>query len=318
MFAGTAAVDSPCPRPGNGRLRHETITTDHSSRNGILLGPGDAASTLGSEDICCVIVDRPAAEMTTLTAAAAFFDLDKTIISRSSMLALTRPFYRCGMISRTAVIRGAFAQMIFMVAGADHDRMERIRSQVSELCRGWPAERVSEIVRKNLDELIVPHVYAEARALLSSHREAGQDVIIVSTSGHEVVDPIAALLGADSVIATRMEVADGCYTGGMAFYAYGEAKAARIRELAADRGYRLAECYAYTDSITDLPMLEAVGHPNAVNPDRALRRVAAGRGWPILSFGSPAPRDRAQAWPVRTPRSRAWPSRTRRPPVREI
>lgn len=252
------------------------------------------------------------------TPTAAFFDLDKTIISKSSMLALTRPFYRSGMISRTAVMRGAFAQLIFRVAGADHNRMERIRSQVSELCRGWPAERVREIVRKNLDERIVPHVYAEARALMSKHRDAGQDVIIVSTSGHEVVDPIAALLGADTVIATQMELADGCYTGGMAFYAYGEAKAARIRELAADRGYELAKCYAYSDSITDLPMLEAVGYPNAVNPDRALRRVAAERGWPILSFTSSAPRGRPQAGPGRNPRSRAWPGRNPQPPVEDM
>jgi HAD superfamily hydrolase (TIGR01490 family) len=272
----------------------------------------------GSKNRCCLIVDGPAGEMTTPTAA--FFDLDKTIISRSSTLAFTRPFYRYGLISRAAVIRGAFAQLIFRMAGADHDRMERIRSQVSDLCRGWPAERVREIVRKNLDELIVPHVYVEARALLSRHREAGQDVIIVSTSGHEVVDPIAALLGADSVIATQMEVADGCYTGDMAFYAYGEAKAARIRELAAERGYHLPECYAYSDSITDLPMLEAVGHPNAVNPDRALRRVAAERGWPILSFTSPALRGRLQARPDRSqdPQPRAWPGRNPQPPVQDM
>jgi HAD superfamily hydrolase (TIGR01490 family) len=231
--------------------------------------------------------------MTTTTAA--FFDLDKTLISRSSTLAFTRSFYRHGLISRSAVIRGAFAQAVFRRAGADHERMERIRSQVSQLCRGWQAERVREIVRKNLDEIIVPHLYAEAQALVSRHREAGQDVIIVSTSGHEVVDPIGALLGAHTVIATQMVVADGCYTGDMAFYAYGEAKATRIRELAAERGYRLAECYAYSDSITDLPMLEAVGHPSAVNPDRALRRVAAERGWPILSFATPSPRGRPQA-----------------------
>jgi HAD superfamily hydrolase (TIGR01490 family) len=122
---------------------------------------------------------------------------------------------------------------------------------------------------------------------VSGHHAAGRDVIVVSASGHEVVDPIAALIGADTVIATQMVVADGFYTGDMVFYAYGEAKATRMRELAAERGYRLADCYAYSDSITDLPMLEAVGHPTAVNPDRALRRVAAERGWPVLYFTAP-------------------------------
>jgi HAD superfamily hydrolase (TIGR01490 family) len=127
-------------------------------------------------------------------------------------------------------------------------------------------------------------VYAEARALLSEHRGAGQDVIIVSTSGQEVVAPIGALLGAEAVIATRMRIADGSYTGEMEFYAYGEAKAVQVRELAAERGYSLPHCYAYSDSVTDLPMLELVGHPRVVNPDRALRRIAAQRGWPVLSF----------------------------------
>ena len=223
---------------------------------------------------------------------AAFFDLDKTLISRSSTLAFSRPFYRHGLISRTAMIRGAFAQAVFRRAGADHERMERIRSQASQLCRGWQAERVREIVSRHLDDTIVPHLYAEARALVSGHLEAGRDVIVVSASGHEVVDPIAALLGADTVIATQMVIADGRYTGDVAFYAYGEAKAAKMRELAAQRGYRLADCYAYSDSITDLPMLEAVGHPTAVNPDRALRHVAAARNWPILSFAAPPRRRR--------------------------
>ncbi len=219
--------------------------------------------------------------------SAAFFDLDKTLISRSSTLAFSRPFYRDGLISRAALIRGTFAQAVFQRAGAGPGRMERIRVQAGQLCRGWQAERVREIVTENLDEIIVPHLYAEARAMVSGHREAGRDIIVVSASGHEVVDPIAALLGADTVIATQMVIMDGRYTGDFAFYAYGEAKAMRIRQLAGERGYDLANSYAYSDSITDLPMLEAVGHPAAVNPDRALRRAAAQRGWPVLSFASP-------------------------------
>jgi HAD superfamily hydrolase (TIGR01490 family) len=221
------------------------------------------------------------------TSAAAFFDLDKTVLSRSSTLAFARSFYRYGLISRTAAIRGAIAQAVFSRSGAGHQRMERIRGQVSQLCRGWPAESVREIVQRDLDTIIVPHLYAEARALVSRHRAAGREIVVVSASGHEVVDPIAAVLGADTVIATQMVIANGLYTGDVAFYAYGEGKASRMRELAAERGYRLADCYAYSDSITDLPMLEAVGYPTAVNPDRALRRVAAERAWPVLWFKPP-------------------------------
>ena len=217
-------------------------------------------------------------------AVAAFFDLDKTVISKSSTLAFGRPFYQHGLISRADALRSVACQLVYRVAGANHGQMERIRDWVSDLCRGWPVDKVTGIVSRYLDELILPYVYEEARALIAAHREAGQDVIIVSTSGHEVVDPIARMLGADSVIATRMQVADGCYTGVMEFYAYGEAKAARVRELAAERGYRLADCYAYSDSATDLPLLRTVGHPYAVNPDRTLRRVATECGWPVLEF----------------------------------
>jgi HAD superfamily hydrolase (TIGR01490 family) len=219
-------------------------------------------------------------------AIAAFFDLDKTIISRSSTLAFGPSFYRHGLITRGQAVRTAFGHLMFRLGGADHQRMERIRGQVGELCRGWPAARVSDIVARHLDEIILPHVYAEAHRLITRHRESGHDVIIVSTSGQEMVGPIGAWLGASETIATRMAVADGCYTGEMEFWAYGEAKARRVRELALLRGYRLPDCYAYSDSVTDLPLLEAVGHPHAVNPDRALRRIARQRCWPVLSFGT--------------------------------
>ena len=221
---------------------------------------------------------------------AAFFDLDKTLIARSSTLAFGRSFYRHGLLTRTNMMRSALAQLRYRLSGADHRQMEKLRAQACAACQGWPADRVTEIVSRYLKDLILPYVYAEGRALLSEHHSAGQDVIIVSTSGQEVVAPIGALLGAQSVIATRMRIANGHYTGEMECYAYGEEKAVQVRRLAAERGYSLPGCYAYSDSVTDLPLLEAVGNPRVVNPDRALRRIAAARGWPMLSFSTAARR----------------------------
>jgi len=182
------------------------------------------------------------------------------------------------------VLRGACAQLTFRLAGASHYRMDRVRDQLSQLCRGWDAAQIEQIVAENLDRVIGPHVYVEARELLDAHRREGHDVLIASTSGLEIVAPIAAMLGACGVVATRLEIAGGRYTGAVDCYAYGQAKADMVRELACERGYRLADCFAYTDSVTDLPLLELVGHPRVVNPDRVLRKVARARGWSALAF----------------------------------
>ncbi|GGW17798.1 morphological differentiation-associated protein [Streptomyces libani subsp. rufus] len=225
-----------------------------------------------------------------LPRAAAFFDLDKTVIAKSSTLTFSKSFYQGGLINRRAALRTAYAQFVFLVGGLDHDQMERMREYLSALCRGWNVQQVREIVAETLHDLIDPIIYDEAASLIEEHHAAGRDVVIVSTSGAEVVEPIGELLGADRVVATRMIVGeDGCFTGAVEYYAYGPTKAEAVRELAASEGYDLDRCYAYSDSATDLPMLGTVGHPHAVNPDRALRREALARGWPVLEFRRPVP-----------------------------
>jgi HAD superfamily hydrolase (TIGR01490 family) len=219
---------------------------------------------------------------------AAFFDLDKTIIAKSSTLAFSRPFYAGGLINRRAVLRSAYAQFVYLVGGADHDQMERMREYLSGLVTGWDVQAVKDIVAETLHTIVDPIVYDEAVTLIEEHHLAGRDVVVVSSSGAEVVEPIAEMLGADSTVATRMIVGpDGQYSGEIEYYAYGENKATAMREMAEARGYDLTRSYAYSDSSTDLPMLEAVGHPYGVNPDRALRKVAAERGWPVLMFSKP-------------------------------
>ena len=231
---------------------------------------------------------------------AAFFDLDKTIIAKSSTLAFSREFQAGGLISRGAVLRSAYAQFVYLVGGADHDQMEKMRLFMSALCSGWDVQTVREIVADTLHNIVDPLVYDEAVSLIEDHQLAGRDVIIVSTSGSEVVEPIGEMLGVDAVIATRMEVADGKYTGGISFYAYAENKASAIQELALEKGYDLERSWAYSDSVTDVAMLESVGHPYAVNPDKDLRRIARDRGWPILVFDKPvALRSRVRLPPAR-------------------
>jgi HAD superfamily hydrolase (TIGR01490 family) len=232
---------------------------------------------------------------------AAFFDLDKTIIARSSTLAFSKPFQAGGLISRRAVLRSAYAQFVYHVGGADHDQMEKMRQFLSALCAGWEVQTVRDIVAETLHHVVDPLVFDEAVSLIEEHHLAGRDVVIVSASGAEVVEPIGELLGADGVVATRMEIVDGRYTGTIDYYAYGENKAAALRELAESHGYDHERSYAYSDSITDLHMLEVVGHPYAVNPDRDLRREANARGWPVLVFERPVALRRRMRLPHGTP-----------------
>jgi HAD superfamily hydrolase (TIGR01490 family) len=220
--------------------------------------------------------------------AAAFFDLDKTIIARSSTLVMGRTFYRDGLLSPSVVLKGLYAQVVYQLVGADHARMEQMRAAALDLTKGWDAERVRTLVRETIEEVIAPLVYQEALDLIALHRRGGRDVWIVSSSGEEIVAPFAGFLGLTDWIGTRSGVDDeGRYDGTLEFYAYAGAKATAIRQVAQARGYDLDACWCYSDSITDLPMLAAVGNPVAVNPDRELRAAATAMGWDVQDFRSP-------------------------------
>ena len=221
--------------------------------------------------------------------SAAFFDLDKTVIAKSSALAFGRPFYRDGLITRRDMVKAAYAQLLFKIGGADDQQMVRIRDYLAELCKGWKVEQVRQIVNETLHELINPYIYAEAVDLIEHHQAVGREIVLISASGEEMVRPIGELLGVTDIIATQMVVEAGRYSGEVEFYAGGSNKVTAMREMAVRRGYDLADSYAYSDSISDAPLLESVGHPTAVNPDRALRRVAAEQGWPVLEFRHPIP-----------------------------
>lgn len=251
------------------RPLYADVVTSSDPATGVGPPPGKPASS-----------DRP-------IRTAAFFDLDKTIIAKSSTLAFSKPFFSQGLINRRAVLKSSYAQFLFLMSGADHDQMDRMRSYITTMCTGWDVEQIKSIVGETLHDIVDPLVFAEAAELIADHKLCGRDVVVVSASGEEIVAPIARALGATHAMATRMVVQDGKYTGDIAFYCYGEGKVEAIRALAAREGYALEHCYAYSDSITDLPMLEAVGHPTVVNPDRALRKEAVAREWPVQTFTKP-------------------------------
>ncbi|HUF31767.1 MAG TPA: HAD-IB family hydrolase [Acidimicrobiales bacterium] len=219
---------------------------------------------------------------------AAFFDLDKTVIAKASMVAFGRPLYRAGLLSRWLLLRALYGQLVYLYLGADEGRLARMREAALRLTKGWDHAHISSIVRETLEEVIDPIVFEEALDLIRAHQEAGDLVVIISASPEEIVAPLASYLGADVAVATRARLdSEGRYSGELERYCYGPVKAEAMIAMAEERGLDLAECWSYSDSITDVPMLEVVGHAVVVNPDRALLRVAKERGWEVRRFVKP-------------------------------
>lgn len=219
---------------------------------------------------------------------AAFFDLDKTVIAKSSLMAIGPQLHAHGLLHRRTLIRAGIGQLWFQRFGADDQRLEKVREAVLKVTRGWDRGEVRQLVRETLNRAIEPLIYAEALELIDFHLAQGDEVYLVSSAPAEIVEPFAELLGMTGAISSKAAIdEDGKFTGEMEFFALGENKAFAIHELAERRGIDLAESYAYSDSESDVPMLEIVGHPFAVNADRTLARIAHERQWPLLTFSHP-------------------------------
>jgi HAD superfamily hydrolase (TIGR01490 family) len=218
--------------------------------------------------------------------AAAFFDLDRTLLRRSSVLALAGSFQERGVISRWQLAKSALWQLLFVMRGASAEAVRAAAEDGMMLLKGFTVEEMRSLVGDAMEPVLRPLVYAEPLELVQQHRERGECVYIVSATLQEIVEHIAEDLGFDGAVGSTCEIVGGTYTGESLRAAHGAGKADAVRELAAAKGFDLAECTAYSDSHTDLPFLETVGHPIAVNPDRALRRIARDRGWPILEFSA--------------------------------
>jgi HAD superfamily hydrolase (TIGR01490 family) len=189
------------------------------------------------------------------------------------------------MISRTQLVKAALWQVLFVLRGASHEMVRRAAEDGLLLLRGMTPEEMRQLVRDALEPELRPLVYGDAMDVVHRHQRKGEPCYVVSATLQEVVETIAADLGFDGGLGTICGVGDdGRYTGHSVRALHADGKADALRALAVREGFDLAQSWAYSDSHTDLPFLESVGHPVAVNPDRRLRDAAHDRGWPILRF----------------------------------
>ena len=215
---------------------------------------------------------------------AAFFDLDKTLMEGASAFHFARAAYRAGVINRRQLVKDAWANLRFRLRGSTDEGSEALRQRVLDAIAGT---RVIDLQRLGPSVLagILPRVYPAMLAEAYGHQDAGRQAFIVTAASHEMAELMAHVLVFDGGIGTRSEIHDGVYTGRPdGPFTYRDGKAEAIRQVAAERGIDLAESYAYSDSESDLPMLQTVGHPVAVNPDAALAKLAREEGWRVMRF----------------------------------
>jgi len=214
--------------------------------------------------------------------AAAFFDLDKTLMAGSSGVFFARAAYETGMISRSRLAKDLYENVRFRLRGSTDDRADDVRKRVGEMIAGVPVRDLQRLSPRVLAG-VLPRLYPQMLERAYAHQDAGVPVYILTAASQEMADLLAHVLAFDGGLGSRSEVVDGRYTGRPAGpFNYREGKVVSMNELAAREGIDLSCSYAYSDSESDLPMLRAVGNPVVVNPDAELRRIAAQEGWEVL------------------------------------
>jgi len=214
--------------------------------------------------------------------AAAFFDLDKTLMAGSSGIFFARAAYETGMISRTRLARDAYENLRFRLRGSTDDRADDVRRRVGEMIAGVPVRELQRLSPRVLSG-VLPRLYPQMLSRAYAHQDDGVAVYILTAASQEMADLLAHVLAFDGGLGSRSEIVDGRYTGRPAGpFNYREGKVLSMRELAEREGIDLAASYAYSDSESDLPMLRVVGNPVVVNPDPDLRRIAREEGWEVL------------------------------------
>ena len=222
--------------------------------------------------------------------AAAFFDLDRTLIRGSANFPLALAAFKAGYIPPKQMARDVVNALTFITRGATDDRSAAVRERILLAVAGHPAKDVIALGEHFIPRLVTS-VLPEAKLALADHASRGEDRIVVSASPVEIVGEFASQLGLEGAVGTRSEIdGEGRYTGLLqGAFCYGEGKAVEVRRMAAERGYDLALCTSYSDSISDLPFLECVGTAVAINPDKELRALALQRGWRVLEVARPRP-----------------------------
>lgn len=217
--------------------------------------------------------------------AAAFFDVDRTLLAGSSLLAMVRPLRRAGLISVSTVLTSALRQVWFRTNGLNDEHLAGAGDTAAAAVRGQLAAEMAALGERLVPEVLPRLLYAAALQEIEAHRRAGRRIYLVSSSPVQLVSPLGRLLGADGIAATEAEIdATGRFTGALVTFCSGQAKADAIARLSATDNIDLSASYAYGDSVNDRFMLASVGHPVATNPDRRLRRLARSRGWEVKSF----------------------------------
>ncbi len=249
---------------------------------GAVVGPDVA----GTGPVVAATVETPVAEVVPEgTRVAAFFDVDNTIIRGASAFHLAVGLYRRGFFRKRDIVVFAFQQARYQAFGEDREQIDEIRSRALSIMRGHSVAEVTAIAEDVYDEVLSLRIYPGTRALLDAHLAAGHAVWLVTATPVEIGELIARRLGTSGALGTIAEHEDGYYTGRLVGdLLHGEAKASAVLALAEREGYDLARCHAYGDSTNDVPILSTVGNPCAINPDRRLRRHAAGAGWPVREF----------------------------------
>jgi HAD superfamily hydrolase (TIGR01490 family) len=220
--------------------------------------------------------------------AAAFFDLDNTVVQGASLFHLAKGLYRRNFFPTRLIVKGLWLQVYFRTMGREKARhIEDARSALLGFIAGHTVAELEAVGNEVYEESIAQRIWPGTRAIAQMHLDVGQPVWLVTAAPIEVAGIIAARLGLSGALGTTAEHVEGVYTGRLTGeLLHGPAKAQAVRAVTGRYGLDLASCFAYSDSFNDLPMLSLVGHPCAVNPDRRLREYAQDHDWQVRDYRS--------------------------------